>query len=102
MKKARPAFSLARNQASPCPRSSNRPSPDLRRSWAHGSSWHYVRTDPITGNNTNVCGEHPRGWLIYMAEGRMMVIVVPESRKPLEREEDRIAHHKQMRVLHRT
>ena len=25
-----------------------------------------------------------------------MVIVVPESRKPLEKEEDRIAHHKQM------
>jgi len=56
----------------------------------------YVRTDPITGKNTNVFGEHPRGWLIYTAEGRMMVLVVPESRKPLETEEDRIGHHKQM------
>ena len=56
----------------------------------------YVRTDPITGKNTNIFGEHPRGWLIYTAEGRMMVIVVPESRKPLEQDEDRIEHHKQM------
>jgi Lipocalin-like domain len=56
----------------------------------------YVRTDPTTGKNTNVFGEHPRGWLIYTAEGRMMVIVVPESRKPLEKDKDRIAHHKQM------
>lgn len=56
----------------------------------------YVRTDPVTGKNTNVFGERPRGWLIYTVEGRMMVIVVPESRKPLETDEDRIAHHKQM------
>src|SRR5262249_7461545 len=40
----------------------------------------YVRTDPVTGKNTNIFGEHPRGWLVYTAEGRMMVIVVPESR----------------------
>ena len=56
----------------------------------------YVRTDPITGKSTNIFGEHPRGWLIYTAEGRMMVIVVPESRRPLEKDEDRIEHHKQM------
>jgi len=56
----------------------------------------YVRTEPVTGKNTNIFGEHPRGWLIYTAEGRMMVIVVPESRKPLETDEDRIEHHKQM------
>jgi hypothetical protein len=56
----------------------------------------YVRTDPGTGKNVNIFGEHPRGWLIYTAEGRMMVIVVPESRKQLEKEEDRIEHHKQM------
>jgi Lipocalin-like domain len=29
----------------------------------------YVRTDPITGKNTNIFGEHPRGWLIYTAGG---------------------------------
>jgi Lipocalin-like domain len=56
----------------------------------------YTRTDPITGKNTNIFGEHPRGWLIYTGEGRMMVIVVPEYRKPLEKDEDRITHHKQM------
>jgi hypothetical protein len=56
----------------------------------------YIRTDPGTGKNVNVFGERPRGWLIYTAEGRMMVIVVPESRKPLEKDEDRIAYHKQM------
>ena len=56
----------------------------------------YVRTDPVTGQNTNVFGEHPRGWLIYTAEGRMMVIVVPETRHPLQHDEDRIEHHKQM------
>ena len=56
----------------------------------------YVRTDPITRKNTNIFGEHPRGWLIYTAEGRMMVIVVPEGRRPLAKDEDRIAHHKQM------
>jgi hypothetical protein len=56
----------------------------------------YVRTDPDTGTNVSVFGEHPRGWLIYTAEGRMMVIVVPENRKPLEKDEDRIEHHKQM------
>jgi Lipocalin-like domain len=39
----------------------------------------YVRTDPTTGENTNIFGEHLRGWLIYTLEGRMMVIVVPAS-----------------------
>jgi hypothetical protein len=50
----------------------------------------------VTGKNKSVFGEHPRGWLVYTAEGRMMVIVVPERRKPLEKDEDRIAHHKEM------
>jgi hypothetical protein len=56
----------------------------------------YVRTDAVTGKNTNIFGEHPRGWLIYTAEGRMMVIVVPEKRKLLVKDEDRIHHHKEM------
>ena len=56
----------------------------------------YVRTDPSTGKNVKIFGGHPRGWLIYTAEGRMMVIVVPENRKPLEKDADRIEHHKQM------
>jgi hypothetical protein len=56
----------------------------------------YVRTDAITGKNTNIFGEHPRGRLIHTAEGYMAVIVVPENRKPLEKDEDRIEHHKQM------
>jgi len=56
----------------------------------------YVRTDPATGKNIDIFGEHPRGWLIYTTEGRMMVIVVPEKRKPLEQDADRIEHHKQM------
>jgi Lipocalin-like domain len=43
----------------------------------------YVRTNPITGKNTNIFGDHPRGWLIYTAEGHMMVIVIPESRKTI-------------------
>lgn len=56
----------------------------------------YVRTDPGTGENVNIFGEHPRGWLIYTPEGRMMVIVIPENRKSLEKDDDRIEHHKQM------
>jgi hypothetical protein len=56
----------------------------------------YVRTDLGTGRNLNIFGAHPRGWLIYTAEGRMMVIVVPENRKLLETDADRIEHHKQM------
>jgi hypothetical protein len=56
----------------------------------------YIRTDPGTGKNVNIFGEHPRGWLIYTAEGRMMVMVVPESRRQLEKDEDRIEHHKHM------
>jgi len=56
----------------------------------------YVRTDPRTGVNVNIFGAHPRGWLIYTAAGRMMVIVVPENRKPLAQEGDRIEHHRQM------
>jgi len=56
----------------------------------------YVRTDPSTGLTVNIFGRHPRGWLIYTVEGRMMVIVVPESRRPLAKDEDRIEHHKQM------
>lgn len=56
----------------------------------------HVRTDSSTGENINIFGGRPRGWLIYTAEGRMMVIVVPEHRKTLEKDEDRIEHHKQM------
>lgn len=55
-----------------------------------------IRTDPRTGKNADIFGAHPRGRLIYTAEGRMMVIVVPENRKPLEKDEDRIERHKHM------
>jgi hypothetical protein len=55
----------------------------------------YLRTD-AQGRNVNVMGEHPEGYLIYTPEGRMMVIVVAENRKPAETDEDRVALHKFM------
>src|SRR5258708_38485999 len=56
----------------------------------------YLRTDPETGKSANVMGEHPNGYLIYTPEGRMMVIVVADDRKPPTADEDRIALHKHM------
>src|SRR5262245_53948439 len=41
-------------------------------------------------------GEHPKGYLIYTPEGRMMVIVVADNRNPPKADEDRIALHKHM------
>jgi len=66
---------------------------DLVGTWKFIS---YLRTYPETGKNTNIMGEHPNGYLIYTAEGRMMVIVVPDNRKPPKVDEDRIALHKYM------
>lgn len=50
---------------------------DLVGTWKFVS---YLRTDPGTGKNTNVMGEHRNGYLIYTPEGRMMVIVVDPER----------------------
>jgi Lipocalin-like domain len=82
-----------RRAVSGAPRPADTQAAELMGTWKFLS---YVRADPGTGKNVNIFGGHPRGWLIYTAEGRMMVIVVPESRKPLEKDEDRIEHHKQM------
>jgi len=65
---------------------------DLVGTWKFIS---YLRTD-AQGQNVNVMGEHPEGYLIYTPEGRMMVIVVAENRKPPQTDEDRIELHKFM------
>jgi hypothetical protein len=65
---------------------------DLVGTWKFIS---YLRTD-AQGKDVNVLGEHPEGYLIYTPEGRMMVIVVAENRKPPEADADRIALHEFM------
>jgi hypothetical protein len=41
-------------------------------------------------------GEHPKGYLIYTAQGRMMALIVHETRSPPKVDEDRINLHKYM------
>jgi hypothetical protein len=49
-----------------------------------------------TGNKTNPLGEHPKGYLIYTPEGRMMALGVHEKRRAPKIDEDRIDLHKYM------
>ena len=49
-----------------------------------------------TGKNTEPLGEHPKGYLIYTPQDRMMALLVHEKRSPLQIDEDRINLHKYM------
>src|SRR5215471_4154221 len=75
-----------------CSNASPASSADLVGTWKFVS---YMRTDE-QGKNVNVMGEHPDGYLIYTPEGRMMVIVVAENRKPPVTDADWVALHKFM------
>ena len=49
-----------------------------------------------TGKTTSPLGEHPKGYLIYTPEGRMVALLVHEKRSPPQADEDRITLHKYM------
>jgi lipocalin-like protein len=49
-----------------------------------------------TGKTTTPLGEHPKGYLIYTPEGRLVALLVHEKRSPLQVDEDRINLHKYM------
>ena len=43
----------------------------------------YIREDIPSGAKSDVMGAHPAGYINYGADGRMMVIIVGDRRKPL-------------------
>jgi hypothetical protein len=49
-----------------------------------------------TGKKSNLLGEHPKGYLIYTPQGRMMALIVHEARSAPKVDEDRINLHKYM------
>jgi hypothetical protein len=67
--------------------------PSLEGNWKVVS---YVTQELATGKKTPVLGEHPKGYLIYTPEGRMMGLLVHEIRSPPKTDEDRINLHKYM------
>ena len=66
---------------------------DLVGSWKLVS---YVSEELATGKKIALLGEHPKGYIIYTPQGRMMVLFVHETRSPPKGEEDRIDLHKNM------
>jgi hypothetical protein len=56
----------------------------------------FVTQELRTGKKTSLWGEHPKGYLIYTPEGRMMALIVHEIRSPPKVDEDRINLHKNM------
>ena len=57
-------------------------------------SW--VTEELATGKKTPLLGQHPKGYLIYTPQGRMMALIVHETRSPPKVDEDRINLHKYM------
>jgi hypothetical protein len=55
-----------------------------------------VSEELATGKKTALLGEHPKGYFIYTPQGRMMGLVVHETRSPPKVDEDRINLHKYM------
>jgi len=49
-----------------------------------------------TGKTTSPLGEHPKGYLVYTPQGRMVALLVHEKRSPPQVDEDRINLHKYM------
>jgi hypothetical protein len=56
----------------------------------------YFTEELATGNRINVLGEHPMGYLIYTPQGRMVALLVHETRSPPKVDQDRIDLHKYM------
>jgi len=56
----------------------------------------FVTEELATGKKTPLLGEHPKGYLIYTPQGRMMALLVHETRSPPKVDEDRINLHKYM------
>ena len=67
--------------------------PSLVGNWKMVS---YLTEELATGEKTALLGEHPKGYLIYTPEGRMMALSVHETRSPPKTDEDRINLHKNM------
>jgi hypothetical protein len=67
--------------------------PDVVGNWKLVS---YVTEELTTGKKTPLLGEHPKGYLIYTPQGRMMGLIVHETRSPPKVDEDRINLHKSM------
>ena len=53
-------------------------------------------TELATGKTTSPLGDHPKGYLAYTSQGRMMAVLVHEKRSPPQIDEDRIDLHKYM------
>jgi len=56
----------------------------------------FVFEELATGNRTNPLGEHPKGYIIYTPEGRMIALGVHEKARAPKIDEDRIDLHKYM------
>ena len=56
----------------------------------------YVTEELTTGKKMPLLGEHPKGYLIYTPQGRMIGLMVHETRSPPKGDEDRINLHKYM------
>ena len=56
----------------------------------------YFTEDLETGQKTALLGEHPKGYLIYTPEGRVMVLSTREGRSPAKTDEDRLNLFKSM------
>ena len=56
----------------------------------------FVTEELATGKKTPLLGEHPKGYLIYTPQGRMVALGVHETRNPPKVDEDRINLHKYM------
>ena len=67
--------------------------PNVVGTWKLVSS---VTEELATGKRAPLLGEHPKGYLIYTPQGRMMVLIVHETRSPPKVDEDRINLHKYM------
>ena len=56
----------------------------------------FLTEELATGKKTALLGERPKGYLIYTPQGRMMGLLVHETRSPPKGDEDRINLHKYM------
>jgi Lipocalin-like domain len=56
----------------------------------------YVTEELATGKKTALLGDHPKGYLIYTPQGRVMALGVHETRSPPKVDEDMINLHKSM------
>jgi hypothetical protein len=67
--------------------------PTIAGSWKLVSA---VSEELATRKKTALLGEHPKGYIIYTPQGRVMALAVHEIRSPPKVDEDRINLHKYM------